>query len=69
VKLETAGALAECRALPGPLTLAVLPIRYLERRRRRTCHTGVCVRCGYDLRATPDPCPECGAIAAAPPTR
>lgn len=49
--------------LPATVVPAGWLVRHRNRQRRRG--RGLCPGCGYDLRATPERCPECGAPATA----
>jgi len=46
------------------LGTCALPAARLRRKWRGRGAFGLCAWCGYDLRATPERCPECGCPAA-----
>jgi hypothetical protein len=65
------GGVSDCRNLrvrpwlipPVFLVFPAIRLNSLARRRRRIA-AGICTTCGYDLRATPGRCPECGCVPA-----
>jgi hypothetical protein len=70
LKAPVLGRFAEVRVAPAwpllvSLGLVSLWVVLVARTRRRARRDGRrCVQCGYDLRATPQRCPECGTAAS-----
>jgi hypothetical protein len=53
-----------CSVIWVPWLLWVVHNQGRNKRRRWRSEHGLCAECGYDMRATPGRCPECGAAVA-----
>ena len=64
--LRYLGVVAVEFSMPFWLLSAIsgLPALLIWRARAREQRDGLCRSCGYDLRATPERCPECGTVPA-----
>ena len=49
-------------AWPLAVLFSILPVLWLRKALTKKTPVGHCPSCGYDLRATPGRCPECGKI-------
>src|SRR5687768_11872341 len=64
--MATAGRAGQVALAVGPTSVALAGLIFGLHQRQLILRmrAGLCVKCGYDVRATPARCPECGAAPA-----